>query len=73
MYRQSILNYYDGARFRIMEFDATETTELYDENVAAGEIGQEKRSYPEFFAARGKAKALLGHHQEALADFSTSI
>ncbi|KAH0570100.1 Tetratricopeptide repeat protein [Spironucleus salmonicida] len=72
--KQVILNWYQNQKFRIMEFDAPETTELFDEQFEnQDEEIVEKESFPEFYAARGKAKALLGYHIEALQDFSTSI
>lgn len=44
--------------------------DVYEENITDKDIA--RTQFPEFTAARGKAKALLGKFSEALADFEES-
>ncbi|TNJ28415.1 Tetratricopeptide repeat protein [Giardia muris] len=50
-----------------------ESSRIEKLNAEKAELEATERCFPEYLASRGKAKALLGRHSEALQDFSESI
>ena len=57
-------------RFEIFKFEVPDTLDVNDTTIHGRDLLKEK--FPEFMAARGKAKALLGKYDDAIDDFIKS-